>query len=299
MTRCPSSASPSTAGDALERLGACLARAGVPTPEVDAEWLACHVTAWSRAELLTRGDQPLDPDAVERLNELGARRAGREPLQLILGSVGFRHLDLAVRPGVFIPRPETETLAGEAIARTPRGGFVVEPCTGTGAVACAVATEAEPAVVVATDASSAAVSLARENAARYRLEVDVRRGDLLAPVDEQLRGRLHVLVANPPYVASHELASTEPEVHEWEPSEALVAGPTGHEVSDRLIDAALDWLAPGGWLLLEVDERRAEDVRARCVAGGLTDATVVRDPAGRNRVVAARLAADGSPEPTP
>lgn len=291
MTRCPSPASQTTAGEALERLRACLARAGVPTPEVDAEWLACHVTGWSRADLLTRGAQPLDPDAVERLNELGARRAAREPLQLILGSVGFRYLDLTVRPGVFVPRPETETLAGEAIARTPPGGVVVETCTGTGAVACSVAAEAEPAVVLATDASSAAVSLARENAARYGLEVDVRRGDLLAPVDEQLRGRLHVLVANPPYVASHELASTEPEVQEWEPSEALVAGPTGHEVTDRLIDAAPGWLAPRGWLLLEVDERRAEDVRGRCVAGGLTDAMVVRDPAGRNRVVVAQLAA--------
>lgn len=299
MTRCPSSASQSTAGEALERLRACLARAGVPTPEVDAEWLACHVTGWSRAGLLTRGGQPLGPDAVERLNELGARRAAREPLQLILGSVGFRHLDLAVRPGVFVPRPETETLAGEAIARTPPGGLVVEPCTGTGAVACSVAAEAEPAVVIATDVSSAAVSLARENAARYGLEVDVRRGDLLAPVDERLRGRLHVLVANPPYVASHELASTEPEVQEWEPPEALVAGATGHEVTDRLVDAAPRWLAPGGWLLLEVDERRAEDVRDRCVAAGLTDAMVVRDPAGRDRVVVARLAAASLSESGP
>lgn len=299
MTRCPSSASQSTARDALERLRARLARAGVPTPQVDAEWLVCHVTGWSRAQLQTRGGQSLDPGTVERLNELAGRRAAREPLQLILGSVGFRYLDLAVRPGVFVPRPETETLAEEAIARTPPDGLVAEPCTGTGAVACSVAAEAEPAVVVATDASSAAVSLARENAARYGLEVDVRRGDLLAPVDERLRGGLHVLVANPPYVASHELASTEPEVQEWEPSEALVAGRTGHEITDRLIDVAPGWLAPGGWLLLEVDERRAGDVRGRCVARGLKDATVVRDPAGRNRVVVARLATDTLSQSSP
>lgn len=291
MTRCPSSASQSTAGEALERLRACLVRAGVPTPEVDAEWLARHVTGWSRADLLTRGHQLLDPDAVKRLDELGARRAAREPLQLILGSVGFRYLGLAVRPGVFVPRPETETLAGEAIARTPPDGLVLEPCTGTGAVACCIAAEAEPAVVLATDVSPDAVKLARENAARHGLEVDVRQGDLLAPADEHLRGRLHVLVANPPYVASHELASTEPEVREWDPPEALVAGPTGHEVTDRLIPAASGWLAPGGWLLLEVDERRSQGVRDRCLAEGLTDVTVVRDPAGRERVVAARLAA--------
>lgn len=288
MTSAVVPASPVTAADALARLRTRLARAGVPAPEVDAEWLACHATGWSRAELFTRAREPLTADAAERLDELGARRAAREPLQLLVGTVGFRHLDLAVRPGVFIPRPETETLAGEAAARTPRGGVVVEPCTGTGAVACAVASEAEPHLVVATDTSPHAVALARENAARHGLEVDVRHGDLLAPVDGWLRGRVHVLVANPPYVAGDELAATEPEVRDWDPREALVAGSTGHEVSDRLVVAAAAWLRPGGWLLLEVDERRADEVRARCEAGGLTDASLVHDPAGRARVVVAR-----------
>lgn len=288
MTHPPPPTSRVTVGDALQQLRRRLDRAGVPTPDVDAEWLACHATGWSRAELLSRGGWPLDPPVAERLDEAGNRRAAREPLQLIVGSVGFRYLDLVVRPGVFIPRPETETLAGEAVARTPPGGLVVEPCTGTGAVACSIVAEAEPAVVVATDSSPSAVSLARENATRHGLEVDVRQGDLLDPVDEGLRGRLHVLVANPPYVASRELTATEPEVREWDPSDAVVAGPTGHEVTDRLVDAAPDWLRPGGWLLVEVDERRTEDVRDRCVAAGLSDTTVVRDPADRNRVVVAR-----------
>jgi release factor glutamine methyltransferase len=190
---------------------------------------------------------------------------------------------------VFIPRPETETLAGEAIARVPAGGVVVEPCTGTGAVACAVATESQAEVVVATDRSETAVALARENAAACGARIEVLAGDLLAPVDPALRRRVDVLVSNPPYLAEAELAATEPEVRDWDPPAALVAGPTGHEVTDRLIVVATDWLKPGGWLLLEVDERRAAETARRARAAGLTEAGVVSDPTGRDRVVIARI----------
>lgn len=285
-----------TVGQAVARLCRRLARAGVPTPEVDAEWLARHATGWSRATLLARQREPLAAEVGERLERLGERRAGREPLQLILGSVGFRYLDLLVRPGVFIPRPETETLAGEAIARLPDGGVAVEPCTGAGAVACALAQEAAASVIVATDASDAAVGLARENAARNGVDVAVRCGDLLAPVDRELAGAVDVLVANPPYVADHELAATEPEVRDWDPSEALVAGSTGHEIVDRLIAAAPGWLRPGGWLLVEVDERRAPETARRCTTAGLEESMVVCDLSGRARVVLAR---QPSPHPAP
>lgn len=253
---------------------ALLRAAGVPTPEVDARLLAAHA----------QGDGA-------RLAGLARRRAAREPLQLIVGTVGFRHLDLDVRPGVFIPRPETETLAGEAIGRVPRGGVVVEPCTGTGAVACAVATESAAGQVVATDISPAAVELARANADRCGAAVTVLEGDLLKPVHPALRGGVDVLVSNPPYLAESELAATEQEVRRWDPPAALVAGPTGHEASDRLIAAAGEWLAPGGWLLLEVDETRAAEAARRCRSAGLVQAGVVRDLAGRDRVVAARLPA--------
>lgn len=265
-----------------------LSAAGVPSPGADAEWLVRHVTGCSRAELVAAPDRRLTPAQAERLRAMGRRRAAREPLQLILGVVGFRHLELDVRPGVFIPRPETEVLAGEAIQRVPKGGVVVEPCTGTGAVACAVASEADPAAVVATDLSPAAVALARRNADRCGTDVTVLLGDLLAPVDAALRGRVDVLVANPPYVAAAEVGDLEPEVAAGDPHAALVAGPTGHEVTDRLIDDATRWLAPGGWLLLEVADSRAAATAARANTAGLTDAAVVRDLAGRDRVVVAR-----------
>lgn len=253
-------------------LVARLRAAGVPTPEVDARLLARHAG----------GDAAL-------LERLVARRAAREPLQLIVGAVGFRYLEIAVEPGVFIPRPETEVLAGAALERLPAGGVAVEPCTGSGAVACAVAQEGRPARVVATDCDPRAVALARRNAAAFPV-VEVVLGDLLEPVEASLRGRVDVLVANPPYLAAGEVDGLEPEVAVHDPHVALVAGPTGHEVCDALVDAAPGWLARGGWLLLEVDPSRAAATAARCGAVGLAAVAVLPDLTGRDRVVVARHA---------
>jgi release factor glutamine methyltransferase len=274
--------------EAVQRLARQFDVAGVPSPQVDAELLARHVLGWSRAELFVRGDALLSPEAAVHLERLGFRRALREPLQLILGSVGFRHLELLVRPGVFIPRPETEVLTGEAILRVPPGGVVVEPCTGTGAIACAVATEAQPHTVVATDCSPQAVALARENAARTGVcTVRVRCGDLLEPVPAELRGTVDVLVSNPPYLTAAGFAAAEPEVRNWDPPEALVAGPDGTEVAFRLLTAASRWLRPGGWILLEVDPAQTEATAHFAQAAGLTEVTVIPDLVGRNRIVAA------------
>lgn len=265
-----------------------LADAGLATPDVDAAWLVRHVLGWDGARLASAADEPMPADAAAQLDELVTRRGAREPLQLLLGSVGFRYLELRVRRGVFVPRPETEVLAGEAIARMPHGGVVVEPCTGTGAVAVAVATEAAPGEVHATDADAAAVRLARENAAAHGADVTVHHGDLLAPLPAALRGRVDVLVSNPPYVATGEVPDLPPEVADWDPEGALVAGPTGHEVSDRILAEASDWLIPGGWVLVEVAESRARAAARRASAAGLTGVEVVHDLVGRERIVVAR-----------
>ncbi|MBA3622518.1 MAG: peptide chain release factor N(5)-glutamine methyltransferase [Euzebyales bacterium] len=281
-----------TVGEALATTTARLAAAGVPTPDVDARWLLTSVVGGRGggrgAKMSLDSRRRLDSEANARLTEYVTRRVRREPLQLILGSVGFRHLDLLVRPDVFIPRPETEVLAGMAITALPAVGIVVEPCTGTGAIACAVASEASPRLVVATDTSASAVQLARDNAARAGVAVDVRRGDLLDPVPANLRGQVDVIVANPPYLAARELRGLEPEVVDWDPHDALVAGPTGHEVADRLIAQAPDWLADGGWLLLEVDPARAAATIARMTATGLAHASAHNDLTGAARIVAAR-----------
>lgn len=265
-----------------------LASAGVPTPQVDAELLVRHVLGWSRSAAVLRGAEALPPAAAARLDDLAARRADRVPLQLLVGTVGFRYVDLLVEPGVFVPRPETEVLAGEAIARVHSGGVVVEPCTGTGAIACAVADEVGGCTVVATDVSAAAVALARRNAERAGVDVLVAQGDLLEPLPTRLRGAVDVLVCNPPYLTAAERAVTDPEVLLHDPEAALVAGPSGHEVTDRLIAEARAWLRPGGWLLLETDSVRAGETARRAAAAGYAEAVVLPDLTGRDRVVLAR-----------
>ena len=272
----------------LAKVTETFARAGIPTPAVDAEWLVRHVTRWSRTRLITNADHQVSDDVLAALQPLVVRRAAREPLQLILGSVGFRYLAIEVRPGVFIPRPETEVLAGEAIARVPDGGVIVEPCTGTGAIACAIAHETHASTVIATDISATAVDLAAVNATRADLPVSVLQGDLLGPVSDDLRGRIDVLVSNPPYLTPDDLLDSEPEVLDWDPVEALVAGPSGHEVTDRLIAAAAQWLRPGGWLLLEVESARAGETAGRATAAGLTSASVIHDLTGTDRIVVAQ-----------
>lgn len=276
----------STVAVAVDAAARRLAEAGVPTPRADARLLVRHVLGCSGVRLVTGAGEALPAAAAARLDALVTRRVARVPLQHLVGTVGFRHLDLLVRPGVFVPRPETEVLAGEAVARTPGTGIVVEPCTGTGAVACAVAAETG-AAVVATDLSAAAVALARENAARAGVDVQVMEGDLLAPVPAALRWRVDVVVSNPPYLAAAELEAVEPEVRH-DPVVALVAGPTGHEATDRLVAEAADWLRPGGWLLLETDTGRAGPTAARARNRGYRDVTIVPDLTGRDRVVAAR-----------
>ena len=260
----------------------------MPSPDAEAELLVRHVTGRSRAQRLRAEGQQLDAADAEQLERLVARREKREPVQLLTGSVGFRYLEVEVRAGVFIPRPETEVLAGEAIARVPAGGVVVEPCTGTGAIACAVATETEASLVVATDISADAVALARSNAIRSGAAVEVLQGNLLDPVAPSLHASVDVLVSNPPYLTPQDLAAAEPEVAAWDPEVALVSGSTGHEITDRLIAAGSVWLRPGGWLLLEVNSSRAAQTADRATGAGLVEVEVLADLTGADRIVIAR-----------
>jgi release factor glutamine methyltransferase len=274
---------------------AVLAAAGVPSPAVDARWL---VEAAAGEDPRRRPDAPLDPAAAARLDALVARRAGREPLQLVVGTTAFRTLTLACAPGVFVPRPETEALAGLAVAAAraavaARGtALVVEPCCGTGAVALAVAAEGPGARGVAGDADPAAVALARANAAAVGAAgagtVEVREGDLLGVLAPDERGRVDVVVANPPYLPLGDLPTLPPEVADHDPHRALFGGPDGHEVVGALLAAAAAALTPGGTVLCEIDARRGDDALARAAAAGLVDAALHRDLGGVERFLAAR-----------
>ncbi len=281
-----------------------LAAAGITTPEADAFRLARHALGLSPATLRTAGTAGVAPERLERLGRLVARRSLRVPLQHLTGETGFRSLILASGPGVFVPRPETEVLAGAAIELADAAvvsfgrAIVVEPCTGSGAVALSVAHEVAGARVTAADLDLAAVALARRNLARLRAapglapgsSCDVLVGDLLEPFPGELRGQVDVIVANPPYLTSGEIAGCPPEVRDHDPHLALVAGSDGQALSDRLLATAPDWLRVGGTLLLEVAETRAAEVAARAFRAGYDDVAVTHDLAGRPRFVAARVA---------
>lgn len=299
-TRTGTGAGAPTVGDALGRVTAILEAAGVPCAGVDARWLVTHaagVDPWQRPTA------PLDEATSDALAHLVARRAAREPLQLVLGETAFRHLTLACRSGVFVPRPETEVVAGLAIDAALAAGprpLVGEPCTGTGAIACSLAAEVAGVRVAAGDLDTRAVAAARVNVRRLvegaagvagpapGATVEVRRGDLLAALPGELCGRLDVLVANPPYLPAADREEWAPEVAAHDPEVALVGGPDGHEVVAALVAAAVDWLRPGGTLVVEIDARRADSAAVLARRAGLCDVGVEHDLAGGARALIAR-----------
>lgn len=282
-----------TLGEELRAVVARLRDAGVPSPEVDARWL---MEAATGRDPRRDPQAPLAVDAEQGLARLVARRCAREPLQLVIGTTAFHDIELRCRPGVFIPRPETEVLAGLALdlVRARGSAIVLEPCCGTGAIGLTIASGTADAVVTIADRSEAAVVLAEENrqrleaAGQLRSPVVVRRGPLMDAFDPALRGRVDVLVANPPYLPLADLPSMEPEVAAHDPHDALFGGPDGHEVVDALLAAAPDWLAPGGAVVLEVDARRSSSALARAREEGLVDVEVRQDLTGADRFVLAR-----------
>lgn len=260
-------------------------------PRRSAEWLLSAATGLSRVELYAYFDRPLTPEERSALREGVKRRAAGEPLQYVTGEVAFRHLVVKVRPGILIPRPETEILvdtALSALAENP-AALVADACTGSGAVALSIAQELPGARVYATDIAVLAVEVARENAARLGLveSVTVFEGDLLGPLPEELAGRFDAVVANPPYIPSADIETLPAEVAGFEPRLALDGGPDGLDIFRRLADEAVAWLKPGGLLAVELDERRVRQAAEEAVQW-YEDVRVVRDLTGRDRILAAK-----------
>jgi release factor glutamine methyltransferase len=276
-------------GDAVERLAA----AGVESPRWDAEQLVAHVLGVARTSLPVIPN--LDAPQAAALDALVARRAAREPLQHIVGSVGFRYIELAVGPGVFIPRPETESVAGWAVdaarrAFTPRPR-VVDLCSGSGAIALAIAHEVPNAEVHAVELDAGALEWLRRNAsARERAgdaAVALHHADVSHAVPE-LDATVDVVVSNPPYVAEHELGHVEPEVADHDPHVALVAGPDGLDVIAEVERTAKRLLKPGGVVVVEHSDRQGESVPALfTAAGGWTAVADHPDLVGRPRFTVA------------
>ncbi len=271
-----------TVGEVLRRATEHLGKTS-ETPRLDAELLLARTLGRQRIELYTDFDRPLESSELDGYRALVARRARQEPVAYILGEWGFRHLTLSVDSRALIPRPETEVVVERALAHLrgiehPR---VLDVGTGSGAIALAIADEHPDARVTAIDVSPDALALARENAARTGLTIELLEHDLRAGLPG---GPYELVVSNPPYVEPDELPTLMPDVREYEPHVALV----GSGATEAVARKALDVLAPGGWIVLEVGDGQATATAA--LLGGLdyTDVSTTPDLTGRDRVVEGR-----------
>ncbi len=283
---------PKTVAELREHGVRVLEAAHVPTPEADAELLLAHVLGLSRGQVQAKAVTGAGVASDERVAYLEAveRRAAREPLQHITGVAPFRSLELAVGPGVFVPRPETEFVAQLAIdalqavaAPTP---VAVDLGTGSGALALAIATEVSHASVVAVENSPKAFVWAKENVRRVGAEnVRLVFADLAEALPE-LDGAVDVLVSNPPYIPDDAIPR-DPEVRLHDPAAALYGGPDGLDVVRSLSLRALALVRPGGALVIEHGELQGAELRALLEADGWRATATHRDLLGRDRATTA------------
>ncbi len=278
---------------------------GDVNPRLSAQWLVSEAIGCSRIELYADLRRPLSESERATLRDWTRRRGAGEPLQYLTGSTDFRFITVKVRPGVLIPRPETEVLVSEALeaVKTP-GRFVqegpdpslriVDAGTGSGCIACSLASELASARVLAGDVSPAALELARENVADLGLSDRVRvvESDLLAAVPEAWHGRTDLVISNPPYIPSVVLEGMDAEVTGFEPALALDGGADGLDLYRRLVPQALEVLAPRGVLAVELHETCLEQAARLAREAGFAEARIASDLAARPRVLVARK---GSP----
>ena len=275
--------------EAKQRLGA----AGFPTAENDARRIVEQASGFDGNDFLVALEEFATKRGVVAFDSMIARRLTGEPLQYVLGRWGFRSLDLMVDHRVLIPRPETEVVAGIAIEEVDRlsgAGVVtvVDLGTGSGAIGLSVAAERAVSEVVLTDASPEALQVARANLAglgRSGTRVSIASGSWFEALEAQLRDSVHVIVSNPPYVA--ETDELPDDVRGWEPSPALIAGETGTEQVEHLIEESPIWLRPGGALVLEMAPHQVEAMATRARVRGFDTVDIVVDLAGRDRAVRA------------
>lgn len=269
-----------------------LGDSGVPDPEVDAELLIGHVLGLSRGEVQAKValDAVVAEFDAEVIAQLVARRATREPLQHLTGRAPFRHLNLAVGPGVFVPRPETEQVAQFAIdalqAAAEPEPIAVDLGTGSGAIAIAMATEVPHARVFAVECSPEAIDWARRNVAESGADnLELVLGDL-AEAFPELDGRAAVVISNPPYVPT-DAVPRDPEVRLFDPAIALYGGEDGLDLVRAVSRSALRLLHPGGTLVIEHGELQGADIRNLFTADGWRAPATHPDLLGRDRATTA------------
>ncbi|HBH79328.1 MAG TPA: peptide chain release factor N(5)-glutamine methyltransferase, partial [Nitrospira sp.] len=255
-----------TVGKLLVNAQQVLEGAGIANAVQEARWLLAYALEMKHHELASRAEQSVTAEQLARVLSLVRRRESREPLQYILGSQEFCGLDFSVTPAVLIPRPETELLIQETLRE---GGFtggavLVDVGTGSGCVAVTLATILGGMRIFALDCSHDAVSVAKGNAERHGVSDKIvwLEGDLLSPLKEcSVAGAVDAIISNPPYIAEADWVGLQPEVRDYEPRQALLAGPKGTEFHERLIHDSKQFLVPGGLLVMELGQGQAPLVR--------------------------------------
>ncbi len=276
--------------------------AGLDNGAHEARWLVEHVGGAPLTEL---ADDPVPERLAARLARLVERRRAGEPLQYVMGEWSFRGHDVMVDRRVLIPRPETEVVAEVALDEAVRVGLVrrrtatsttgrvpvADLGTGSGVLAIALLGELPEAEVWATDRSADAIAVARANIAAQGVVASrarIAEGSWFGALPAELRGRLRLIVSNPPYLAAAELAEIDDEVADWEPVEALVAGPTGLEALSTIIDESRHWLDAPGTLVCELAPHQAETLAQLALDLGYDEVVVRGDLTGRARILVAR-----------
>jgi release factor glutamine methyltransferase len=287
----PQSTGLATLGEVIIEVRRQLEEAGIESAEQESLWIMEHVLRLPAHHVVTDRDRLLSPTELIAAKGLVGRRAGREPLQYILGTQEFCGLEFHVSQAVLIPRPETELLVEYVAQRisVQRQATIVDVCTGSGCIAVAIARLRPRARVIATDLSNPSLAVARQNATRHEVceRITWLEGDLLRPLAENgLEERIDVIVSNPPYIAEVDWATLQPEVRLFEPRGALVAGHQGTELHERLLQESDRYLSPGGALIMEIGAGQA---RALCrIVGqipGYRFHQLIYDAAGLERVV--------------
>lgn len=272
--------------DILEETASALEKGAFPRPLADAEYIVTEALSISRLELHADKFMPLSPEAAENIRRNTARRLAGEPLQYIYGKAYFRELILNVGPGVLIPRPETEILAGTITETAPVKPSICDVGTGSGAIALSVAHERKDARVTGIDISPEALKYAEANRRRYGLEnARFIQGNLLGAVKGV---KFHLIAANLPYVSEDELKVLPEEVGRFEPELALAGGYDGLDLIVRLIEQVPHFLFENGLLMLELGINQAEKVREILSEAKFNEIQIKKDFNGIERFIVAR-----------
>ncbi|MBI5491567.1 MAG: peptide chain release factor N(5)-glutamine methyltransferase [Deltaproteobacteria bacterium] len=285
------------AAEALDWAKETLKKNKAPDPEVEAEFLLSHVLDCKRHELYLSPRRVLSGDEEARLRSYMEKRARREPAQYIVGEAEFRGLRFKVTRATLIPRPETELLVDEALDAAGRlkaeSLTAVDLCTGSGCIAVSLAKELARSIVYATDISEAALDVARENARANGVADRVRflQGDLFGPLSGLgVEGRAGLIISNPPYVSKKDMEDLAPEIKDYEPEAALYGGEDGLDFYRKIIAGSPAYLAPGGYLIMELGYGQAAEVKGLVSkTGAFTGPEIRKDYSGIDRVLKARL----------